>query len=36
MLHSRQEGTLKHIRTAMGDVLDGPPEFFDLNVLSDE
>lgn len=31
----RQEG-LKRIRAAMGDVLDGPPEFFDLNVLRDE
>ncbi len=28
----RQEG-LERIRAAMGDVLDGPPEFFDLNVL---
>ena len=31
----RQQG-LDRIRTAMGDVLDGPPEFFDLNVLRDE
>ena len=28
----RQQG-LERIRAAMGDVLDGPPEFFDLNVL---
>jgi hypothetical protein len=28
----RQKG-LEGIRAAMGDVLDGPPEFFDLNVL---
>ncbi|MGZ4588714.1 MAG: antibiotic biosynthesis monooxygenase family protein [Mycobacteriaceae bacterium] len=28
----RQEG-LARIRAAMWDVLDGPPEFFDLNVL---
>jgi heme-degrading monooxygenase HmoA len=31
----RQQG-LERIRAAMGDVLDGPPEFFDLNVLRDE
>ena len=31
----RQQG-LQRIRAAMGDVLDGPPEFFDLNVLRDE
>jgi heme-degrading monooxygenase HmoA len=31
----RQQG-LERIRTALGDVLDGPPEFFDLNVLRDE
>ncbi len=31
----RQEG-LRGIRAAMGDVLDGPPEFFDLDVLRDE
>jgi len=31
----RQQG-LEHIRAAMGDVLDRPPEFFDLNVLIDE
>lgn len=28
----RQEG-LARIRAAMGDLLDGPPEFFDLDVL---
>ena len=28
----RQQG-LERIRAAMGGVLDGPPEFFDLNVL---
>jgi quinol monooxygenase YgiN len=28
----RQKG-LEGIRAAMGDVLDGPPEFFDLDVL---
>lgn len=28
----RQQG-LERIRAAMGDVLDGPPEFVDLNVL---
>jgi quinol monooxygenase YgiN len=31
----RQHG-LEHIRAAMGDVLDGAPEFFDLDVLRDE
>jgi len=31
----RQQG-LERIRAARGDVLDGPPEFFDLNVLRDE
>ena len=31
----RQQG-LQRIRAAMGDVLDGPPEFFDLDVLRDE
>jgi heme-degrading monooxygenase HmoA len=31
----RQEG-LEQMRAAMGDVLDGPPEFFDLDVLRDE
>ena len=31
----RQEGLLR-VRAAIGDVLDGPPEFFDLNVLRDE
>jgi len=31
----RQHG-LEHIRAAMGDVLDGPPEFFDLDVLREE
>jgi quinol monooxygenase YgiN len=30
----RQEG-LERIRAAMGDVLDGPPEFFDLSVVRD-
>jgi len=30
----RQDG-LARIRAAMGDVLDGPPEFFDLNVIRD-
>jgi quinol monooxygenase YgiN len=28
----RQQG-LERIRAALGDVLDGPPEFFDLNVV---
>jgi quinol monooxygenase YgiN len=32
----RRQQALQHIRAAMGDVLDGPPEFFDLNVLRDE
>ncbi|HEY8728403.1 MAG TPA: antibiotic biosynthesis monooxygenase [Acidothermaceae bacterium] len=31
----RQEG-LAHLRATMGDVLDGPPEFFDLNVVHEE
>jgi quinol monooxygenase YgiN len=31
----RQEG-LESIRAALGDVLAGPPEFFDLDVLRDE
>jgi heme-degrading monooxygenase HmoA len=31
----RQQG-LARIRAAMGDVLDGPPEFFDLTVVRDE
>src|SRR5450631_3635019 len=31
----RQQG-LERIRAAMGDVLDGRPEFFDLNVLREE
>ena len=31
----RQQG-LDRIRATMGDVLDGPPEFFDLDVLRDE
>jgi quinol monooxygenase YgiN len=31
----RQQG-LKRIRAAMGDVLDAPPEFFDLDVVRDE
>jgi heme-degrading monooxygenase HmoA len=31
----RQQG-LERIRAAMGDVLDGPPEFFDLDVLRDD
>ncbi len=30
----RQQG-LERIRAAMGDLLDGPPEFFDLAVLRD-
>jgi len=30
----RQEG-LQHIRSALGDLLDGPPEFFDLDVIYD-
>jgi hypothetical protein len=30
----RQKG-LEGIRAAMGDVLDGPPEFFDLDVLQE-
>ncbi|HEY5453849.1 MAG TPA: antibiotic biosynthesis monooxygenase [Acidothermaceae bacterium] len=32
----RREEGLKHIRAAMGDVLDGPPEFFDLDVVRDQ
>jgi heme-degrading monooxygenase HmoA len=31
----RQQG-LELIRAAMGDVLDGPPEFFDLTVVREE
>jgi hypothetical protein len=31
----RQQG-LERVRAAMGDVLDGPPEFVDLNVVRDE
>ena len=31
----RQEGLVR-LRATMGDVLDGPPEFFDLNVVRDE
>jgi quinol monooxygenase YgiN len=31
----RQQG-LQRVRTAIGDILDGPPEFFDLNVLRDD
>ena len=31
----RQQG-LERIRAAMGNIMDGPPEFFDLNVLRDE
>jgi quinol monooxygenase YgiN len=31
----RQQG-VQAIRAAMGDVLDGPPEFFDLDVLRGE
>ncbi|HEY5183431.1 MAG TPA: antibiotic biosynthesis monooxygenase [Actinomycetes bacterium] len=31
----RQQG-LERIRAAMGDVLDGPPEFVDLNVVREE
>ena len=31
----RHEG-LAHLRATMGDVLDGPPEFFDLNVVHEE
>jgi hypothetical protein len=31
----RQQG-LARFRAAMGDVLDGPPEFFDLTVVRDE
>lgn len=30
----RQQG-LERIRAALGDVLDGPPEFFDLDVVLD-
>jgi len=30
----RQEGLVR-IRAAMGDILDGPPEFFDLTVVRD-
>jgi heme-degrading monooxygenase HmoA len=29
----RRQEPLQHIRAAMGDVLNGPPEFFDCNVL---
>jgi len=31
----RRQG-LESIRAAMGDLLEGPPEFFDLDVLRDE
>lgn len=31
----RRQPGLERIRAAMGDVLDGPPEFFDLDVLRD-
>jgi quinol monooxygenase YgiN len=31
----RREPGLKQIRAAMGDLLDGPPEFVDLDVLLD-
>lgn len=31
----RQQG-LEHIRAALGDVLDGPPEFFDLTVVREQ
>ena len=31
----RQQG-LERIRAAMGDVLDGPPEFFDLTVVREQ
>jgi quinol monooxygenase YgiN len=33
---SRRQQGLERIRAAMGDLLEGPPEFFDLNVLRDE
>ena len=32
----RRQPGLESIRAAMGDVLDGPPEFFDLDVLRDD
>lgn len=32
----RREEGLKRIRAAMGDVLDGPPEFFDLDLVRDQ
>jgi quinol monooxygenase YgiN len=31
----RQQGLVR-IRAAMGDILDGPPEFFDLDVLRED
>ena len=31
----RRQQALERIRAAMGDVLDGPPEFFDLDVVLD-
>lgn len=31
----RRQDALMQIRSAMGDVLDGPPEFFDLDVVYD-
>jgi quinol monooxygenase YgiN len=32
----RRQPGLERIRAAMGDVLDGPPEFFDLQVVRDD
>lgn len=29
----RRQAGLEHIRAALGDVLNGPPEFFDLDVM---
>jgi quinol monooxygenase YgiN len=31
----RRKQGLERIRAAMGDILDGPPEFFDLDVVRD-
>jgi quinol monooxygenase YgiN len=32
----RRKQGLERIRAAMGDILDGPPEFFDLDVVRDQ
>ncbi len=32
----RRVQALERIRAAMGDIVDGPPEFFDLDVVRDE